>query len=269
MLHWLHWLRNEMDFQIRNRIALRRGPLPLPGEEKDGLFPAEALPEVERLVATYGLERWQARSGRRDFAASLFYLQMLERALTEASVSLPDPLRVLDAGPGTWFYAPVLHGLLTRYGTRNPRQVALDGVELDAFALHAGFRSTHDLADAYIQGIDGVRYLPGDVRAYRQPVHLAVLLYPFLFATDLRGWGLPRRYLRPAETLGHAATLVEPGGWLLIANQGEEERREQHRLLAEAGLTVRCWFVHESALFRYRPERYVTVVETERGGPRA
>ncbi|HWI61933.1 MAG TPA: hypothetical protein VNT75_08855, partial [Symbiobacteriaceae bacterium] len=82
----LGWLRNEVDFRLRTWLRWRRPGVQLPAEGKTGLFEPDLLPEVSRLVETYGLERWQEVSGRVDFAASLFYLQMIERAFTEAAV---------------------------------------------------------------------------------------------------------------------------------------------------------------------------------------
>lgn len=254
-------LRNSVDFPIRQAVRWRRRGCRLPGEPKDDLFPPEALPEVERLVRSYHLEDWERQSGRTDFAASLFYLQMLERALRESGSRLPDgAVTALDAGCGDWFYVQGLYSLLRHYGTEQPRQVALDGVEVDAYQLYAGFYSRCDWALACAERCEGARYLPRDIRTYQRQVDVAFLLFPFLFARDLRRWGLPARYLRPAELLTHVWDLVKPGGLLLIANLGPAERAEQHRLLQEAGLQIVWWSVHVSPLFSYRQERYVTVV---------
>ncbi|MFZ5817749.1 MAG: hypothetical protein ACOY93_21055 [Bacillota bacterium] len=259
MLTPLVWLRNAIDYPIRHLIKLRRGAPPLPAEPKDGLFPPAVQAEADRLVRTYGLERWARQSGRTDFAASLFYLQMLERALEEGRVRLPSPVTAVDAGCGDWFYVQALHGLLRHHGSEPPRTVILDGVEVDAWALYAGFRSRYDWAQAYAAGCDGATYLPQDIRQYRREVDLALMLFPFLFADDLRRWGLPRRYLRPGEYLRHVWGLLKPGGWLVVANLGGAERIEQHRLLAEAGIPIGWWGEHSSPLFAYEQPRYLTV----------
>jgi hypothetical protein len=256
----LGWLRNEVDFRMRQWIRLRRGPARLPGEPKDGLFDGAAAAEAERLVAAYGLERWRAESGRTDFAASLFYAAMVETALREAHVDLPDPLTALDAGAGDWFYVRPLYGVLRSFQAAAPRHVSLDGVELDAYALYRGWRSRFDWAEAYVGGLPGVRFLPGEIGAYDRRVELAFMLFPFLFSADARRWGLPRRYVQPAAVLAHVWSLVKPGGALLIANLGEAERAEQSRLLREAGLRP-LW--HErfvSPLFSYEESRYVSVI---------
>lgn len=255
----LGWIRNELDFRLRSALRWRRPGARLPAEPKDGLFEPEALPEVRRLVATYHLQRWQQESGRVDFAASLFYLQMLERALTEARVALPPVVSALDAGCGDWFYVQALHGLLRWYGGAG-RRVELAGVEVDAYHPYAGFRSRMDWAEAFMAGIEGVRYVPADIRTFEAPVQIAFMLFPFLFGTDLRRWGLPRRYLQPGELLAHVYGRVLPGGALVIANLGEEERAEQARLLAAAGLRPDWQGRHLSPLFAYRQARYVTVV---------
>lgn len=255
----LGWLRNALDFPIRQTLRWRRAGARLPAEPKENLFPAEALPEVERLVRAYDLASWQQRSGRTDFAASLFYLQMLERALTESPVRLPpDRVIAADLGCGDWFYVQALHGLLRHWNALPPRAVALDGVEVDAWQLYSGFHSRHDWALAYAQGT-GAQYLPRDIRQYNRALDLAFMLFPFLFAADVRRWGLPLRYLRPAELLIYAWALVKPGGALILANLGNAERQEQHRLMAAANLPVTWWAAHRSPLFRYQEDRYITV----------
>ncbi|MDF2627643.1 MAG: hypothetical protein K0R39_1474 [Symbiobacteriaceae bacterium] len=260
------WLRNEVDFRIRQWVRLRRGPARLPGESKAGLFGAAGAggaagaAEAERLVTTYGLQQWQMASGRTDFAASLFYAAMVEAALHGAQVALPDPLTVLDAGAGDWFYVRPLYGVLRSLGAAAPRQLSLDGVELDAYALYRGWRSRFDWAEAYVGGLPGVRYLPGDIRAYGRPAHLALMLFPFLFPADAQRWGLPRRCLQPGAVLAHVWSLVRPGGALLIANLGEAERQEQTRLLKEAGLQPVWRERFDSPLFSYEQPRFVTVV---------
>jgi len=254
----LGWLRNELDFRLRMALRLRRPGARLPAEDKEGLFEPDLQEEVRRLVQTYGLQRWERESGRIDFAASLFYLQMIERALVEADVRLPPIVTVLDAGCGDWFYVQALYGLLHRFGGERP--VLLHGVEVDAYRPYAGLRSRMDWAEVYMGGLPGVAYLPGDIRQFSQPVQFACLLFPFLFSADVRRWGLPKRYLQPAELLAHLFGLVAPGGTLVIANLGEAERDEQQRLLAVAGLTPAWQGQHESRLFAYRQARYVTVV---------
>lgn len=261
--HWegvtaLDWLRNEMDFRLRMLLRWRRPGARLPAEAKDGLFEPELLPEVRRLVQAYGLADWERVSGRVDFAASLFYLQMLERALTAAEIRLPPDLTALDAGCGDWFYVQALAGLLRYFG--GTRAVTLIGVEVDAYRPYADFRSRVDWADAYMNGLAGVSYLASDIRRFRTPVRIGFMLFPFLFGADVRRWGLPGRYLQPAALLAHVWSLVEPGGLLVIANLGEAEREAQHRLLQEAGLQPVWWGRHESPLFTYREPRFVTVV---------
>jgi len=255
----LGWLRNEVDFRLRMLLRWRRPGARLPAEPKAGLFEPELLPEVHRLVQTYGLADWERESGRVDFAASLFYLQMLERALTAAEVRLPPDLTALDAGCGDWFYVRALAGLLRCFGG-GERAVKLTGVELDAYRPYAGFRTRMDWAEAYMRGVAGASYLALDIRRFRAPVQIAFMLFPFLFGADVRRWGLPGRYLQPAALLTYVWSLVEPGGLLVIANLGEAECEMQHRLLQETGLRPAWWGRHQSPLFAYRQPRFVTVV---------
>jgi SAM-dependent methyltransferase len=258
VLHRLHLI--NVDYPIRQLIRWRRPGCVYEPEPKDGLIAPEAEAEVARLVATYGLEGWRDTSRRDDYEASLWYMQMLERGFHEAGVRLGDRVTALDAGPSNWFYVQPLLALLRHHGAATPREVALDGVEIDAFRIYSNWYSRHDWALAFSQGLEGVRYLAQDVRGYDRPVDVALMLFPFLFPKDHLQWGLPRRALQPAELLRHVAGLVKPGGWLVIANHGAAEREAQHRLLADAGLEIAWWGRHDSALFEPEPERYLTIV---------
>ncbi|MEB3224118.1 MAG: hypothetical protein VKS61_18750 [Candidatus Sericytochromatia bacterium] len=253
----------EVDFPVRSKIRWRRGTPRLPGEPKAGLFDPEGQPEADRLVTEYGLEAWAEASGRGAFECSLIYLHMLERAFTAAGVQLPPNLSAVDVGPCDWFYVRTAHAFLQRWRTNQPRSVSLDGVELDAWRLYLDLRSRADWAEAYIGGLPGVTYHGMDGLAYDRPVDVALLFFPFLFMSDHRQWGLPRKLLRPEALLAHVVRLLRPGGVLFIANQGAKERDFQHALLAQRGLTVRWSELYRHPLAAFEPEWYVTVVVIE------
>lgn len=247
------WL--DLDWRLRNTFRWRRGAPALPHAPKDGLFGPEAAPEAARLIQTYGLEAWAEAAGREALATSLFYVQLVERALREAGVELPDPLAAVDVGTSDWFYVRGLHAVLAHGG----RHVTLDGLEVDPWRVYRDGYSRLDHALAHIGPLAGVNFLPGDACSYDRPVTLAFMFYPFLFRPDLVGWGLPRRMLRPASLLAHVAGRLVPGGWLIVTNLSEAEREAQHRLLEEAGLEIVWWAEHASALWQYDSPRFVTV----------
>lgn len=244
---------------MRRLIKLRRGPAKPACEAKDGLFSPAGLAEATRLERTFALEGWRLDSGRLEYRTSLFYAAMVEAALIHARLRLPHTLRVLDAGAGDWFYVRALHGLLSRYDTQAPRQVELDGLELDAWALYKGFRSRHDWAETYLGNTPGCRYLPGDLLAYTREVDLSLMLFPFIFAPELRQWGLPDRFLRPETNLAHVWSLVRPGGALIIANSGEAEHVEQLRMMSSLGIPASWSARFESPLAQYPTHRFVTI----------
>lgn len=257
-LHRAHVI--NLDYPLRQAFRFRRGGIRLVGEPKDGLFSPEAAARADALVRAYHLEAWAQISTRWSFPASMFYLDMLETAFREGGVTLPDRVRVLEAGPSEWFYVRPLYALLERFGTETPREVWLDGVEVDAFHINRDLHSVYDWAQAFSEGLPHVRYLAQDVRSYSERVDLALMMFPFLFPEDHLKWGLPRRYLKPSDLLAHVWGRIGPGGYLVIANQGVAERDTQHRLLAEQGLPIAWSGRHDTPIFHYEPERYVTVV---------
>lgn len=251
----------ELDFPIRQKIRWRRGAPALPHASKSGLFSDEGQRTAHRIVEKYGLEDWEQQSGFGAFEASLFYLEMMERAFEACDVHLPDPLVAVDVGPSDWFYVQTLHAFLTSWQQPQRRRVSLDGVELDAWRLYRDLRSRADWAEAYVGSLPDVNYLAQDIRTYRRPVDLALMFFPFLFQSDHRAWGLPARYLQPAALLKHVVSLIQPGGILLVVNQGSDERDRQHQLFAEAGLPIAWSACHTSSLAEFSPERYVTLVQ--------
>ena len=115
----------------------------------------------------------------------------------------------------------------------------LRGLEVDGFGIYADGHSRADHARAHAAAASWagghVQFEVADVCRVRLPEQDFVsVLYPFVFAYPLLQWGLPLSRFRPAQVLRRAATVLRPGGLLVVANQTAAEADRTAELLAGA-----------------------------------
>lgn len=257
---------NALDYPLRQLFHWRRKGLRLPNEAKDGLYAHLSGPERQRanelttaLQERYNL-RWLYENSRADnFRENLYYLHLLETAFEQAGVTLPAEIYVADIGPSTWFYVQALHTLLSRWQAPGGRQAALRGFEADPYRIYTDFHSRYDYAQAHIGRLENVIYHSHPFPIQPDKFDIIFMLFPFVFPGDHLQWGLPRGMFDPAQLLECAAASLKPGGWLVVANQGQAEHARQLELLEAARLPVKTSFEHISPLYAYDFPRYVTV----------
>lgn len=61
---------------------------------------------------------------------------------------------------------------------------------------------------------------------------------PFVFSATLRPFGLPHRYFDPQTLLERVHRHVQPGGRLIVLNQGDVESQVQAELFERAEIKV-------------------------------
>lgn len=256
-------LRNRVDYPLRTRLRFSR---PVDHVVPAGLAAAlEGLAEADRrrameLIDAYALGPLVARGRRRDVRENLYYLDLLLTAFERGGVELPaGRVRAADVGVSDWFYAPALHGVLRRYRAAGDRAVELLGFEADPGRRYADGHTREDWAAWHSQGLKGARYVPEDASGWSGRVDLAMMLFPFLFPSDVDRWGLPRWLHRPADLLAHVWSWLEPGGFLVVVNQGEAERDLQGRLLDELGAQLTWSGGFESPFWSYDVPRFAHV----------
>ncbi len=192
------------------------------------------------LAARYPLELLDL-CGDIEFVESLYALDLLDR---HARGAPPGP--GLDVG--------------AKYGAMLPGQAAFrpgwTAVERLAHARYLDTRTRRAWGEAFAAALPGCRYVAGDVREILLPEGFAVITWflPFLFDDPAEAWGFPLPLLQPEATLRHVLGLLQPGGVLLVVNQGAEEQAEQGRLLREAGAAAEPAGV-ESCFSPYRRPR--------------
>ncbi|MFO0629140.1 MAG: hypothetical protein U0325_26425 [Polyangiales bacterium] len=261
---------DAVAFALRNRLRWRRGAPPHPNEAKDALFaghaPAlrDALAAREAsLRARYDLADLHARSSAEVYRENLYVLDALDAHADQLPAR--PALRALDVGSKDFCYATALHRWLRHGGASPPREVRLDGIELDGYPVYRDGYARADHAEAYAREAgDGVRYRVEDFLATAdRDVDVVFFWYPFVLRYALRRWGLPGRHFAPASLFRRAADALRPGGLLVVVNHTQEEHQRLREILAEVpGLVVLHTAPVTSAMIDYHDtvtERVMTL----------
>ncbi len=253
-------LFNAVFYALRQRLRWSRPTYCPRNEDKAPFFRARPhlLSAAERLERRYHLRDFRGRSTSVEYRESLYVLELMERFFP--AHRLCDPVRALDVGSKNFTYVRGLHHFFRHAGETAPRQVELTGIEVDPYQVYTDLHSRHDYALYHTRGLDGCRYLAGDVMGRQGRYDAITWFLPFVTEYALRKWGLPGSLFRPEPLLRHIFGLLAPGGVLILSNREEEEREIQAQLLRNLGIPFRPPDRHESDWMAYAP-RYVFVVE--------
>jgi hypothetical protein len=267
---WYQIVHNLVDYPLRRFFHWRRSGLTLRNESKKDLYAhldqpqrGETLSLAARYRDAYRLDSLYRHSTANGFRENLFYIQMMETALNRTDVRLPDPLSAADIGPSNWFYVQGLAAFLRWYRTPEERELHLTAFEPDAYQVQVDLYSRYDHALASMDGLSGVSYLPNAFRLQPQAYRLITLFFPFVFIRDHLEWGLPKGMFDPLTLLDAVWRSLEPGGLLIIANQGLEEHRRERENLESLKIPVTDAFKMDSLLYTYPEERYLLVSRHE------
>lgn len=259
-------VRNAVEHPLRQLIKWRRGVPRFPNESKQDLFahlPAneqeQANHTAKRLHSDFRLQHLRENSSADNYRLNLFYLEMLERALSEAAPVIPQIIHAADIGPSDWFYVQALYAALKWWNSPTSRTVRLLGYEADAFRVYSNLLSRYDQAHGYMHGLEDVHYIPRKFTRQPGKFELITMLFPFLFLKDHLTWGLPLRRFNPVELLRDAWASLKPGGVLVVVNQGEAEHFAQRDMLLAENIQPAAAFQHPSRLYQYDLVRYVVV----------
>jgi SAM-dependent methyltransferase len=260
----LSHLRNAFDYSLRQLFRWRRSGLHFRNESKDKLFSnldhndrENAQRIARRLREDYHLQQFYNQSRAENYRENLFYLEMLERALNTAGRKLPKVIRAADIGCSHWFYVQALYALLTWWNAPEGRQVDLTGYEIDAYRVYANFYSRYDHAQAHINTLRNVHYLPLAFTPQPRQFDIITMLFPFVFIKDHTRWGLPKNLFLPEKLLADVWNSLKPGGMLIIVNQGEDEHQAEKERLKALDIKPLTAFRHDSILFHYDIPRFV------------
>ena len=230
---------NRVAFAARSRLGWTRGAPRLENEQKYELFDyleagdrrsAEAT-EAD-LRARYALEPLAARSTRRAYRENLYVLSTLDRFA--APPGRGARVTAIDVGSKDFVYAAAIAAFAR--GGDEARALDVTGVEIDGHVVYRDLYSRADYARAYAaQAGSGVHVRIADFLEFSaaEPAALITMFFPFVTRFALLQWGLPARDYQPAALLAHAASLLAPGGQLVIASHTHEERDALAALMAD------------------------------------
>ena len=232
---------NALAFALRQRLGWRRGPPRLGNEPKEpGLFaylPNDrrtlAESRAQALLQRFDLHWLHEHSSRTTYRDNLFVIDLLDR-LVPPSLLPNSEVRALDVGSQDFRYATALERWLSRAGVDSGRKVSLQGVELDGNVIYRDLRSRADHADAHalLTGNPEVRFrIASFLEVHETGLHVVFCFFPFVLPYALLRWGLPMSEFAPDALFRHAASVLRPGGVLIVVNHTLEERDRQARIL--------------------------------------
>ncbi|NLF51928.1 MAG: hypothetical protein GX577_12395 [Leptolinea sp.] len=266
----LAWLRikNPLDYSLRQHLHPGVRPVDHPrismpdlaGRYKAGRR-EQAGQEIQRLTELYHFDYFSTARTLDEARENFFYLAMVDRALDESFIALPDSLSVADIGPSSWFYVHALFAALTWYNTWYPRSVHLTGFEVDPYRLYSDLHTRQDHALGNMRGLPNVEYIGRGIMPQGEPFDIITLFFPFVFIKDHLEWGLPPKLFDPESMLKLVYETLKPGGLILIVNQGGYEHKEQLKILEKCGFKPTAAFRMESMLYTYKLDRFVITVK--------
>jgi hypothetical protein len=185
-------------------------------------LPAAGRERADELAGKYDLSRWPGLLTALEVQENLYTLDLLDRYLP----ALP-PGPGLDVGAKNGVLLPAL---------RATWPYPWDLVELDAHRRYFDLSTRRAHGERMAGAFPGCRYVAGSVEAISEQYALVTWFLPFVHEGPLRAWGLPRRFFVPERLFRDVIDRVEPGGVLLVVNQGDDERDTQRQLFRAAGL---------------------------------
>jgi hypothetical protein len=213
----------------------------------------------QRYLNNYHLEKLKQEGAAGNYYENIFYIHMLEEAFVNLKKEMPDHIVCADIGTSHWFYVQALWSFYTWFQSKEPRDVLLEGYEVDAFRIYSDFHSRFDHAITHISEIPGIQFIPEDFRPIASHFDVITLFFPFVFEKDTLEWGLPSRLHQPNQLLQNAWNSIKPGGVLMIVNQGIDEHAAQIMICEKLGITPTLKLHIDPLLFKYDYERFILV----------
>lgn len=244
-----HRIRHEIDWQLQNLLTWSAS-YRMQSSSASQCTKISRLDQqrFQLLDEQYDIKSWPEICAKADYHYSLYLLDLLHHYL-----GAPDESQAaLDIGCGSWQYLPALHAF-------QPTQWL--GIELDAHRRFFDMTTRHGRAKSMLRHFPSARYRATSLNKVEQQFDLITWFLPFVLPKPLYAHGLPRRFFQPEQLLNHAISLLSNTGKMLIMNQGEEEFREQLRLLESKPVTIQASEQASSPFNPYEQPFFITVIQ--------
>jgi hypothetical protein len=201
----------------------------------------DAKNRATELMRRYPSVDWDTIASWQRACEVLTYLDWLDtfqQAAPHAFQPLFDQahcLNWLDVGAKNWAYVDALYAFIR---ANRSHAFQLNGIELDPHRRYLNFQTRRQAALAHSQSLPHTSYHEGNVLQWTQPAAIISHFLPFVFKDPHLAWGLPLNHFQPEAVLNHTISLLEPGGLLILVNQGQVEADAQAELLAQAAKVI-------------------------------
>ncbi|MDZ4676803.1 MAG: hypothetical protein SGI74_04760 [Oligoflexia bacterium] len=139
--------------------------------------------------------------------------------ISAVNFNTQSPL-VADIGARNFGFAPAYENYFNKYNL-DPQ---LFGIEIDAHRRLQNGRTRAAYGKYFAQRVKNGSYHAMDFLNWKQPLHVAFLLHPFVTVEPLLSWGLPIQHLNPYKIFEHAYQLLKSQkGILILSNPSLEE----------------------------------------------
>jgi len=255
MNYFFQNIKNNIDFFLRQKFSFSRTNYCVKNEDKEGLFLSdETRIHEEFLLQKYNLDYLKSNSTRENYIENLYTIDVLDKAF---DVDFSDSLHVLDVGCKNWFYAKGEYSFFKKYCNN----LELDGIELDTNRLYTNFYTRGEVAKFNIKDLIGANYISGDFLNLDKKYDFIVWILPFVVEYPHIKWGLPKRYFQPKKMLQHALNSLNPGGKILVINQGEIEYNTQRELCEKLDADFAQLGEIKSDFLTYKYPRFATIIK--------
>ncbi len=259
-------LANVIKFHLRRLSKKQRGIRFEHKESKKELFKYVDKAEQKKtfdhaleLREKFHLDRFWEKTSKDNLRFNLFYIEMLDKALTLAAPRIPEILEVADIGSSNWPYVQGLHAAIKWWRSPAGRQLHLTGFEIDPYRVNEDYHSWIDHAGGHLDGLKNVDYLPRKFRAQANSYHVITIVLPLVFPQDHLDWGLPMYLFNPNLLLNNAWKSLKPGGILIIINKNRAEHLAQREIMLVEEIEPLVGFPHESIYYDFEQVRHVLV----------
>ena len=185
----------------------------------------------------------------RNVSLNNYVVEVLERYFFKIS---NKHIEILDIGCKNWEFVKGEHVFFNSFSS----DFVIDGVELDAHRLYSNFYSRYEIAKYYMQSLNNVNYIAGNLMDINKKYDYIIWFLPFVTIKPHKFWGLPEKFFYPKKLLAHAYSLLNDNGQMLIVNQGQNEAQVQKQLFEKLDINFEFLGKIQNKFFEFKNDRF-------------